>query len=181
MMFVKKDTRLLYLLTRCFLSLLIVFTLNMLFSAHFKMSLYEEVYGLTYLRVFVHYFMGFLFVLFLITLGNIYSNKLPLVKAYIIVTLAAYTLLNFINVDLIIARHNLNMDSKTWKIDISYVSSLSYDALPEIAKFAKSNNPELSLQINELMDIKRKELSLDKPWQSLSYSQFRAYSALKKP
>ncbi|MFA4886568.1 MAG: DUF4173 domain-containing protein, partial [Desulfotomaculaceae bacterium] len=43
-------------IVRCCLSLLVLFSLNMLFSAHFKMSLYEEACGLTYLRIFVHYF-----------------------------------------------------------------------------------------------------------------------------
>lgn len=53
MKFVKKD-RGFYPVILVFLSLLIVFSLNLLFSAHFKMSLYERAYGLTALRTYVY-------------------------------------------------------------------------------------------------------------------------------
>jgi|GEM_PF-3728356 len=43
--------------------------------------------------------------------------KIPLIKSYIVVTLAFYTALNFINVDKIIAHNNINMYFKTGKLD----------------------------------------------------------------
>ena len=79
------------------------FTFNMLFSAHYKMSLYEQTYGFTYLRIFVHIFMLMLFMLFIVALIGIWNRKMPLNKVLIVIVLSMYILLNYINVDKIIA------------------------------------------------------------------------------
>jgi len=66
--FARKGSKLIDRAVRILYSLLVACTLVMLFSAHFRMSLYEEAYGYTYLRMLTHAFMVFLFVLFLIAL-----------------------------------------------------------------------------------------------------------------
>lgn len=179
MKFVKTENKGLYIVVQGFLSLLIVFSLNMLFSANFKMSLYEEAYGLTYLRIFVHYFLALLLVLFLVASINIWLKKPPLVKAYIIITLVFYTALNFINVDKIIARHNIDMYFKTGKIDVYYLQSLSYDAIPEMTKLAQGNRA-IPNQVNNYLFTVKQDLSKAGPWQSFNYSRYKAYTALIK-
>ena len=84
--------------------LLVLCTAIMLYSAHLRLKLYEEAYGYTYARIFAHTFIGLLFILFLLTLYKLWRRELPLVKAFAIAALLAYTTLNYVNVDAIIAR-----------------------------------------------------------------------------
>lgn len=122
--------------------------------------------------------MGLLFVLFMLALTNIWLRKPPLVKAYIIVTLVFYTALNFVNVDKIIARSNINLYSNTGKLDIYYLQTLSYDAVPEIIQAAENSKPELSRQLNESLSTKK--LPLSNNWQSFNHSRYRANALLAK-
>lgn len=178
--FVKRDVDIPYKLTKTALSLLVIFSLNLLFSANFKMSLYEDAYGLTYLRVFVHYFMALLLVLFLITLVRIWRSHFPLGKSYIIFSLVFYTVLNFINVDTIIANSNIKMYLRTGSIDVYYLQRLSYDAVPKLVRLADSENPETARQARDFLQFKRAELSKPTPWQSFNYSRYKAKLALNR-
>lgn len=176
--FINRDNHLHYKAVQCFLSLLVIFSLNMLFSAHFKMSLYEEAYGLTYLRFFVHYFLSLLLVLFLIAFSNIWFSKPPLVKTYIIAAIFFYTVLNFINVDKIIAHSNITRYRQTGKIDLRYLDSLSFDAVPEITKLAGDKNPEIARQVQNFLAAKKQDLLKNETWQSFNYSRYKAKSVL---
>ena len=177
--FVPRDDKNISVPLRTALSLLVIFSFNMLFSANFKMLLYEEAYGMTYLRFFVHYFMILLPVLFVIALVNLWFGKLPLVKIYIVVTLLFYTVLNYVNTDQFIARYNGEMYLKTGKLDISYLQSLSYDAIPETIRLAEKNN-DFARQINNYLFAVKQDLSRPSAWQSLNYSRYRAHQALVK-
>jgi len=79
----------------------------MLYSAHYKMSLYEKSYGYTYLRVYVHLFMVLLLILIMISMVSIWYKVLNLPKAIVVITLVFYTFLNIINVDAFIAKRNI--------------------------------------------------------------------------
>jgi hypothetical protein len=176
MKFVRRDNKTGYLVCRILLGLLIIFSLNMLFSAHFKMSLYENVYGLTYLRVFVHYFMGLLLAFFLLALGNITFVKVHLVKSFIIVSLVFYTILNFINVDYLIVRHNLKMYGQIGKVDISYIQGLSVDAVPSIVDYTMNNDTPAARQLRGYLTLKKSELKSIGTWKSFNYARYKAQS-----
>ncbi|HBV95584.1 MAG: hypothetical protein JL50_09845 [Peptococcaceae bacterium BICA1-7] len=170
-------------LMKVFLSLLIMFTINMLFSAHFKMSLYEDAYGLTYLRVFVHAFILLLFLLLAVGLIKIWRRDIPLVKLYIAIAVTFYTALNFINVDRLIIKSNIQLYQKTGHIDMDYLSGLSYDAVPELTQFLRQN-PGLSDTGYEPVDdtLARKYDELQKQslhWQSFNYSKLKARQGLE--
>lgn len=167
-------------IVRCCLSLLVLFSLNMLFSAHFKMSLYEEACGFTYLRIFVHYFMCLLLTFFVIALGHIWLNKIPLIKAYIVIALAFYTVLNFINVDKIIVRSSIDRYVKTGEIDINYLQTLSCDAIPDMLSLTEDTDQEIARQVKDYLLQEKQYLSKDKSWQSFNYSRYRAVLALEK-
>lgn len=147
---------------RILYTLLGLFTLNMLYSAHYKMSLYEESYGFTYLRVYVHLFMVLLLILILFSLVNIWYNKINLPKTILIASIVFYTFLNVINVDVFIAKRNIDLYYKNNKIDIGYLTDLSIDAWPYIEEFIEKN-PELASEgvknyvRNKRSNIKRKD------------------------
>jgi hypothetical protein len=124
--------------------------------------------------------MCLLLVLFVIALGHIWLNKIPLVKAYIIIALAFYTALNFMNVDRIIVRSNIDRYGKTGEIDINYLQTLSYDAIPDLLPLSEDNDREIARQVQDYLLQEKQDLSKDKPWQSFNYARYKAELALKK-
>ncbi len=114
----------------------------------------------------------------MLALAKNFWPKVPLVKTYIVVTLLFYVVLNFINVDLIIARNNIKMFNKTGRIDYYYLQQLSDDAVPELIRFADRSSPEISRQIKANLVAKKLELSGPAPWQSFNYSRYKAKQAL---
>lgn len=160
---------------------LVISTFIMLLSAHFRMSLYEEAFGFTYLRILTHVFMGYLFVLFTLSLAKIWRQSVPLLKSFIVVSLITYTLLNYINIDQLIAKNNIERYNQGNPIDISYLTTLSYDAVPELVDFMNSATDQVL--VNELenkLRNKKDALARVTPWQSFNISKYKAQESLLK-
>lgn len=180
-LFTKKETQIKGILKAAY-TLLVLFTFNMLFSSNFKMSLYESAFGYTYLRIFVHFFLLLLFILFVIVLAGIWINKIPVAKLSIILALLMYLFINFVNVDSIIINKNIERYNATGKIDVNFFSSLSYDVVPQVIKFAQDNtsNASISNKILDYSTIKKKALNKDTKWFEFNYSKFRAKKVLSE-
>ena len=159
---------------RCLYSLLVLNTAVMLVSAYYRMLLYEGAYGFTYLRVFTQAFMIFMLVLFGISLLRIWKDGFSLAKPFIITAIAAFVIINYANVDWIIARNNIDRYSKTKEIDINYLSTLSYDALPEIARFKVTDNEKVAADIAGLIKTKSEKALKNNDWQSFNISRYKA-------
>lgn len=179
--YVKRESKGVKLFANLSFTLLVLFTFNMLFSAHYKMSLYEKTYGYTYLRVFVHVFLLLLFILFVISLVSIWVDKVPLAKLSIIASLLMYILLNYANVDSFIAKKNIERFNETGKIDIYYLTHLSYDAIPQVQKLLDSPKLEQNYKQQIERDLKetKDKLSKEQSWLEFNYSKFMAKKAIK--
>jgi len=178
--FMKRENTKLEKCNNAFLSLLIVFTLNMIFSAHYKMSLYENTYGYTYLRVFVHIFMMLLFILFIIALAGIWVRKTPITKLCIISSLIMYVVLNYINVDVFIVKKNIELYNRTQNLDVNYLSNLSYDTLPYLVQFTLNDSSEKSKELKEkLMDKQQDILTKEYSWYEFNYSRYKGIKVLE--
>ncbi|HWQ89676.1 MAG TPA: DUF4173 domain-containing protein, partial [Desulfitobacteriaceae bacterium] len=161
---------------------LVIGTVIMLLSAHFRMSLYEEAYGLTYLRVLTHAFMGYLLVLFAATLYKIWIPKLSLLKSFIVISLLAYTLLNYLNIDSLIAKNNIARYQQGNPIDILYLTTLSYEAVPQLVDFMQNTSErELAEKLENGLTSKKEALEKAIPWQSFNLSRDRARKTLFPP
>jgi len=180
MKFIKKDNKTISFIANILLTLLVGFTMNMLFSAHYKMSLYEQTYGFTYLRIFVHIFMLMLFLLFIIALVGIWNRKVLINKVLLITVLIMYVALNYINVDKVIAQKNIDIYYKTQKIDVLYLENLSYDATAEIIKLKNDSNIEIYSEVNRYLEFTKKELSEDSYWYEFNYSKYKARKVLNE-
>ncbi|HHW47517.1 MAG TPA: DUF4173 domain-containing protein [Clostridiaceae bacterium] len=176
--FTKKGSNMVCTVLRILYSLLVFCTLVMLFSAHFRMSLYEKAYGYTYLRVLTHMFMAFLFVIMLITLYRVWNEKFKLLRAYIIVAVISYLIVNYMNVDVIIARGNIDIYFETGRIDVNYLTSLSYDAVPEITRLIDCGDAEVEGNVQKYLYRVKERLSEGEPWQSFNVSRSRARNVL---
>jgi len=185
--FVKKDNKRIFTAIRAFLTLLVAFTFVLLSSAFYRMLVYEQAYGFTYLRVFVQAFMIMLFFLFIVNIIYIWYPKLPIIKSYFIISLAVYIILNFANVDVIIAKNNINRYFETGQIDMVYLKGLSYDAAPEMQRLlisaSDSSDPEekqIAEEITKYFNEKKSELEDQKSWQSFNISRYKAEKIIDK-
>ncbi|MCE5328847.1 DUF4173 domain-containing protein [bacterium] len=179
--FVKKESIKIVASIRAFLTLLVIFTFILLISAFYRMSIYEQAYGFTYLRIFVQVFMIMLFFLFIMNIVYIWHTKLPIIKSYFIISLAIYIIMNFANVDTIIAKNNIDRYFKTGQIDMAYLKGLSYDAASEIQKLSipvkNSGNlkeKQISEEIEKYFKEINSELKNQKSWQSFNISKYKA-------
>ncbi|MDZ7932285.1 MAG: DUF4173 domain-containing protein [Rhodococcus sp. (in: high G+C Gram-positive bacteria)] len=111
----------------CLLSLVIVA------SALHRMSLYEQQYGYTTLRLFVtavEWWLASVFVLVLVSGVRMSGRWLP--RAVGVGAVLTVLALAALNPDAYIARHNVDRFEQTGGIDISYVGGLSADADAEL-------------------------------------------------
>jgi len=185
--FVKKDSKKIFVAIRAFLTLLVIFTFILLISAFYRMLVYEQAYGFTYLRIFVQTFMIMLFFLFVINIIYIWYSKLPIIKSYFIISLAIYIIMNFANVDIIIAKNNINRYFETGQIDVVYLKGLSYDAIPEMQRLlilgrgsSDSEEKQIAEEILEYFKERKLDIKNQKSWQSYNISKYKAGKIIDK-
>jgi len=185
--FVKKDNKRIFTTIKILLNLLVIFTLILLASAFYRMLVYEQAYGFTYLRIFVQTFMIMLFFLSIANIIYIWQPNFPVIKFYFIISFTIYIMMNFANVDAIIAENNINRYFESGQIDINYLKVLSYDAVPEIEKFLTSDSysspseeKEITGEILEYYRQKNLELEDQKDWQSFNISRYSAGKIIDK-
>lgn len=155
-------------------TLLTVLTVNLLISAFYRMHLYEAAYGFTQLRLFVQFFMGSVAV----TLGGlgvwIWKRRLPLLKVALGAAVTFYVVLNFINVDLVIAQNNLARYQSTQTLDVYYLRTLSVDAWPAISAADLPTGLKNQL-LWEFRNYHGTSLGEEEPWFTYNYhlNQYR--------
>ncbi|MCR4434731.1 MAG: DUF4173 domain-containing protein [Clostridiales bacterium] len=174
----KKDRQALSRLIQVFNSLLVACTAVMLLSAFYRMWMYEEAYGYTYLRILTHAFMVFVLAILVITVCRVWSEKVPMLKGYIVTALLAYLIVNYINIDVIIVENNIERYRNTGHIDEYYLGRLSYDAVPLLVQLVNDENLSPAFQ-NSLYGAK-KALNEGRGWQSFNISRYRAKALLDK-
>ena len=95
--------------------------------------------------------------------------------------------MNFANVDIIIAKNNINRYFETGQIDMVYLKNLSYDAIPEMQRllisFKSSLDPEekqIAGEIMEYFNERKLDLENQKSWQSFNISKCKAKKIIDK-
>ncbi|MBU9711527.1 DUF4153 domain-containing protein [Evansella tamaricis] len=161
------------------LTFLITFSVIMLSSAFMRLMLYEKAYGFTTSRILAHAFMIYLFVAFAFTLVKVWAPQLSLARFYILFSILFYVGLNMINIDLIIVTNNIERYEQTEKLDVEYLTNLSYSAIPPLVEL-HHRDPEIQ-ELEDMLLMKKKYLSEEEGrWQSFNVSRERAKTALEK-
>jgi hypothetical protein len=127
------------ILLRVLLGALATGALVVVTSALWRMSVYEEAYGFTRLRVFVSAFeiwLGALFVLMLIAGVRLRAKWLAqaVVAAWVLTLIG----LAVLNPDRFIAEQNINRYHRGAHLDVPYLSTLSSDAAPALDRLTGS-------------------------------------------
>ena len=121
---------------------MVIFTLVIIISAFARMTLYQQNYGYTRLRILVDYTLIAEIILLIPTIIYILKNKIDLIKTYFVIIITMYCLVNFINIDKIIMKNNFNRYKETGYIDLNYLMEM--------------NNSDLIEQLLELKDTEFK-------------------------
>lgn len=178
--YIKKDNKILLKVSNLLLTVLIVFTLNMLFSANFKLTLYEATFGYTFLRVSVHLFMLLLFILCLVMAAGIWHRKIPIVKSIIVITIIMYTIINYLNIDGFIARKNIERYNETGKLDVYYLTSLSFEAVPYLIQLRDKSDNHIKMVIDKNLKYRKEVLDKQNSWTEFNFSKNRIRKLLNQ-
>jgi hypothetical protein len=141
-------------------------------SALQRMRLYEQVFGLTELRLYavgIIFWLGVVFIWFSMTV--LQGRRSLFAVGAVAAGFAATAVLNVANPDALIARTNLDRPG----VDVAYVAGLSDDAVPELLEALPGLRPDVrrSLAIELLI---RSESGGD--WRSFNLARARARSLL---
>jgi hypothetical protein len=90
--------------------------------------------------------------------------------------LGAYVLMNFVGMESAVTRLNLERYEQSGKLDVSYLLTLSSDAVPRLSKLGGIVYPDLE----ERLGIKLELLREKRGWQEFNLSDYRAKHALEK-
>lgn len=151
-------------LTKLLNIILALFTIIILISSFYRMYLYEQEYGYTFLRLIVYFALATEAILIIPTIMYILGIKINLPKIYFVVILVMYIIINYINIDNVIAKKNIDKyleDNKNYEIDVQYLQTLSIDAIPQLERLLNINDENIKQNIeiyfqnqkNNLQDI----------------------------
>lgn len=158
---------------------LIAQTLVIIASSIKRISVYEEAYGYTYLRILVALFLlwtATYFVLFLVKIA-FHRSLVWLASCTLCSALLLLVLVSACSVDRFIARRNIDRHLKQQEpIDMEYLGRLSSDAVPEIARLATAASDEdIRDAANELLSRHRASAEREiSHWPSWNRSLARA-------
>jgi hypothetical protein len=161
---------------------LIIQVVLIIASAFTRLSLYEEAYGFTTLRLYSHAFIILLVIIFCLLLYKIYKDKRESTFAFrVFLSVVLFiAVMNFLNPDAFIARRNIERFASTGKLDIYYLSRLSDDAVSDIITILNISNEDLRKRFaRELYwRTKNNDSRNFSQWQSLNISRMRAKKIL---
>jgi hypothetical protein len=159
---------------KAMLGTLSVFTLVVLASALHRLNLYEDAYGLTRLRLTAEaaaLWLGGAFILVAVA-GLVVAVRARLGELATGLTAAALIAFSLVDPDALIAKRNVEHWRETGRIDVSYLSGLSADAVPELTRLP---DPLRSRALRELS----MQLAADDPWSSANLGRAQARGALR--
>ena len=145
-------------------------------SAMFRMKMYIDAYGLSLQRFWVTAFMLLQLVVFLLMLIKEFQVRFPLFKFITAAVLLSLLMLNHVNSDAWIARHNVDRYQATGRIDTSFFNELSSSAVPAMLELTKADDPAVAREIARQL-VSRLEPLADKEnfrWQKLNLAQIQA-------
>ena len=135
--------------------MLIIFTMIIVISAAFRMHLYEQKYGYTYLRLFVYFTLVTEMLVLIPILSKLFGLKIDTFKTTIEIVVTMYVILNFININKIIAKNNIDKylaDVENESIDYFYIETRTgTDSIEEQLRILNKSEEGLSANAQEYL------------------------------
>ena len=117
--------------------LMIGLTSIIIVSSFLRMNLYEQQYGYTLLRLLVYVSLITEVILIIPTINYVFKPNYNILIRYFIIILSIYTLINYINVDKIIATRNIERYYEKQNIDLDYLFNKRVGNLEVLLEFYK--------------------------------------------
>jgi hypothetical protein len=155
--------------------------LLVLASAFHRMTLYESLYGLTELRFYTLVFMGWLAGVLPWFAGTVLRGRRSrFVPGTLVAAYSVVLALNVANPDRIIAVLNLRRIGTHSSVDVSYLVTLSADAVPALVKAASSLPPaDQCVVLRGLLDRWGNAEGHTGPTSEWNLSRLEAFSAVE--
>ena len=164
--------------------LMLIFTVILIIVSFQKMKLYVGKYGYTYLRILVFFTLATEAILIIPTTMYVIKRKINLFYTYFTIIIVMYILMNFININKVIAKRNVDLYFETGKLDFSYLKKLdSTDSVLEVIRLqGKIEDDEYeSRRVNNYLYDTKKDLQEEKSsWQSFNFSKNKVKKELEK-
>jgi Domain of unknown function (DUF4173) len=162
---------------------LVAEVLIIMFSAHQRLSLYEQAYGFTQLRLFSHVFIVWLAAaLIMLALYILRAQRESRFALSLFISVLAFmAVMNLINPDRLIARQNIDRYQQTGKIDGFYLNELSEDATPELIRLLDDRRVVDKTRIDYHLYWQKQRIDCEyDAWQSANLSRHAASDLLAK-
>ena len=163
-----------------------IFTVIIAVSAFSRMRLYEQEYGYTFLRLMVYIILTTQIILTIPTIAYIINDKIKIIKTYFIVIISMYVLSNFINIDYVIAKNNVQRALDTTnevsrKIDVGYLTDLGTNAISEVIRLYQNiEDGQDKIKLNNYLFEQYNDLKEKRTWQEFNISKLIMESKLKE-
>ena len=131
--------------------LLAIFTFIILMSSFMRMYLYEQAFGYTFLRLMVYVILITEAILMIPTIMHIFNKDISLVKPYFIIIVTMYVIINYINIDNMIAKKNID----------KYLSEINQEERSIDFKYLKTTGIDGTMQIKRLLNVDDENLIQD--------------------
>jgi hypothetical protein len=154
-------------------------------SALRRLSLYENAYGFSELRVYAHVFIFFIsaaFVLLVLSVRSKWSDH-RLLQHIVLLGVGFVLLINVVNVPALAARQNLANPPDNGEVDYSYIMSLSSDAVDaqlEVLDHTKGQPNEAYYRQYLCSNYGRQLLVSHNHWSEFSFGRARALEQYRR-
>lgn len=162
-------------------TLMVALVMVLLASAFWRMLLYEEAYGYTHLRLFVHLFEVWLAITFLWLLLTLWLPRVRFGIGGFVAALGFLATLNIANPDALIAERNLSRWEITRSIDTGYLTALSEDAVPALIPYLDKLDGYDNYQLRASLEGQLRDMENQdrwKEWPAFNLSRWQAYDLL---
>lgn len=158
--------------------ILVLLTFIIIISSFFRMNLYEAMYGYTLLRLLVYITLFTETILLVPTIMYIFNSNFNISKHYMIIIITVYTIINFINIDAIITKRNIERYYEKDDIDIVYLKRLSTDNINQLIELYE-NTEDREIKNSLKLHFKIIDDSINSP-QEFNLSKYNSSKKIKE-
>ncbi len=164
------------------------FTGLLLFSAAWRMYMYVGAYGLTRLRALTVWGMALILLLLIAAVYKLLRPEFKYFPFFLASCMSAWLVLNFMNVDGLIARYNVDayLSGRLETIDVGHLTSLSPASIPALIRLSSATEEPTSSPSGNLEDVtgilQAQQTGLSQrlsDWRSWDICSQLAFNALK--
>ena len=133
--------------------IMVFLTIIIIVSSFLRMNLYEAAYGYTTLRILVYVTLMTETILMIPTVMYIFNSKVNIFKAYFVIILCSYVCVNFMNIDYMVARKNVDRYYANNKLDVDYLMNFGYDNIPVLIElYNKTDDLVIKEELKEYLE-----------------------------